>query len=746
MIPKNWHIWWQRYVAQIRQPRNLADAIHMVCWYTIALLVAIMLWTNNPQDPTWWSASTQLQSIHNWLGIGGAYLAAGLLYVLGNGSYLIPFLCIYYASSTRQWSLERAVMLWLLPVLYASLTVLVVGQVARGGLSGMYIIGYSLLYMPRMVLLVVNTLLFAIALTIATHAAIWRWCWQGAQYIAALLQHPLMYQLVWHPLRIATRRFVAGGAQVMNWIKGLFSGSLIRTNPALIMHELELERLQKFLEQLDQAKASQSIEPAIHTAMTPQGDVVTQQSQLVDNDQSLGQPFWRLPNIDNVLTCSQVKDGVGSHSQADVIEQKLLTFGIKGKVIGVQHGPVITMYQYQPEADTKLSKISALSDDLALALQALSVRIIAPIPGTAVVGIEVPNTRRKDVLLGDVIRQESQVVSAMQLPIILGADTIGNPLVIDLAKAPHLLIAGSTGSGKSVCINTLLISLLSFCNPQHVRLVLIDPKRLEMNSYAGIPHLLQPIVHKPNDAVMVLQWIVSMMEERYQELAQAGVRDIIQYRQQQIAEGLEPMPYVVVVIDELADLMMTASAAIESSIARIAQMARAAGIHLVVATQRPSVDVITGVIKVNFPSRIAFRVTAKVDSRTIIDAVGAEQLLGRGDMLLMMATSPVLQRAHGAYVSDREIQQVTMHWSGQGAPEYVPLRAPAVEVPESTEDLALMPQVEALLQELEEVSISLLQRKLRIGFNRSARIIELLERQGKIAPHDGSKGRKVLRS
>lgn len=659
----------------------------------------------------------------------GASISAILHYVFGVGSYMVPLALGYWAHIIT-FSPVRLISLVALPVGVGSIWALVVGTTPAAGKIGIVLAAWlrSYMSMPLAVLIVLS--IWAIAITLATQAACWSWVSMSIQWCSYALRHEYIHRYVVRPMSYCLNAVGQKMGSTVQWLGQFATGKLIQNNPALVIHELELEKLQHFLAQLENAKRTEQ-------QITPAASAPLSRSEEIDDSQQII-AGWKLPSIASLMIGRQQQQQQ-TINQAELIEQKLFRFGIKGTVTAMHVGPVITTYQYQPDPDTKLSKISALSDDLALALQALSVRIIAPIPGTNVVGIEVPNKVRNEVLLGSILTAKTEAHS-MQLPIALGVDTCGNPLLFDLARAPHMLIAGSTGSGKSVCLNTLLVSLIAARNPQELRLVLIDPKRLELCSYTNIPHLLQPIINEPTHAVQVLQWIVSIMEERYELLAQAGVRDIIQYRQ----TGQE-MPYIVVVIDELADLMMTASASIETSIARIAQMARAAGIHLIVATQRPSVDVITGVIKVNFPTRIAFRVTSKVDSRTILDAIGAEQLLGRGDMLLMTATSATIQRAHGAYVSDTEIQTMANHWREQGVPQYTPLTQQATEV-DAGGDSDLMPQVDSILQELDEISISLLQRRLKIGFNRSARIIELLERQGKVAPFDGGKGRKVLRS
>jgi len=435
-------------------------------------------------------------------------------------------------------------------------------------------------------------------------------------------------------------------------------------------------------------------------------------------------------------------------ARAHLLQEKLERFGIKGKVVAIKRGPVVTLFEYEPHIDAKLSKIIALEDDLSMALKALSIRILAPIPGRAVVGFEVANAKRVDVLLADTIHSREYTKYAGHLPLILGQDTVGNTVIVDLARMPHLLVAGSTGSGKSVGLNAMLISLLCARTPDELKLILIDPKRLEFTAYEDIAHLLFPIITNTKMAAPVLKWVALQMDERYTKMAACGARNIFDYNAQcdRLGDG-ERMPFIVVIIDELADLMITVGREVEDSIARITQMARAAGIHLIVATQRPSVDVITGVIKVNFPSRISFRVTSRIDSRTILDCGGADKLLGRGDMLFLDSTTAALRRVHGAYVSDAEIAQVTKHIRQERTVHYLDITTEVAKGQGSLDekDDALYAQVLHFLDEIESLSISSLQRKFKIGYNRSARIIDQLESTGRIMPTDGSKTRRVIK-
>ena len=462
---------------------------------------------------------------------------------------------------------------------------------------------------------------------------------------------------------------------------------------------------------------------------------------------------------------------------ARIVEKKLADFGVEGKVTEVKPGPLITMYELEPAAGVKLSRITNLSDDLAMALKAQSVRI-APIPGKSVVGIEIPNNERQSVHLKNVLDHQDFLQSKHRLPIALGEDNIGVPVLADLARMPHLLIAGTTGSGKSVSLNAMICSILFKWAPDDVKFLMIDPKRIELSNYEGIPHLLHPVVVNPRDASQVLRWAVAEMERRYQWISQSGTKDIDKYNKlldssplkgravpepvedEDLPDGIPPaskggtlsrpmtkLPYIIIVIDELADLMMVAQRDVEESLTRLAQMARAAGIHLILATQRPSVDVITGIIKANFPTRISFQVSSKVDSRTILDQLGAEQLLGMGDMLYMPAGTSRLVRIHGAYVSDKEIEKVVTFVRRQGKPDYdeTILHPQESEGGRSDEEYdEKYDQAVALVTDLGQASVSLVQRYLKIGYNRAARIIERMEVEGVVGPSDGVKPRKVL--
>lgn len=432
---------------------------------------------------------------------------------------------------------------------------------------------------------------------------------------------------------------------------------------------------------------------------------------------------------------------------AHSIEARFAEFGIHGSIKEVYPGPVVTMYEFEPASGIKLSRIIALSDELALSLKAQSIRIY-PIPGRSAIGIEVPNKNRQIVRLGEIIASEKFQSSTSYLTFALGKDIYGNPVITDLSKMPHLLVAGATGSGKSVCLNTMILSLLYKATPQDVKLLLIDPKLLELSAYENIPHLVSPVITDPKEASEALKKVIVEMERRYKLFASYGFRSIESFNQSVSSE--EKVPYIVVFIDEFADLMFTAPSEVEHSVTRIAQMARASGIHLVVATQRPSVDVITGIIKANFPARIAFQVSSRVDSRTILDTQGAEKLLGMGDMLFMVSGVKIL-RVHGAYVSEEEIKAVTDYLRSQGSPDYSLFESIQVPTENKQEESnsqkdELFDQVVEYASQIGEISISLIQRKFRIGYNRAARIMDLLEEKGMVGPSQGAgKPRKFLK-
>jgi DNA segregation ATPase FtsK/SpoIIIE, S-DNA-T family len=468
---------------------------------------------------------------------------------------------------------------------------------------------------------------------------------------------------------------------------------------------------------------------------------------------------WKLPQFDLLDNPPQIPLAYDSETQKQ-LERVLEDFGVQAKVVRVARGPVITRYELAPAPGVKISRIVNLADDIALGLAARDVRIEAPIPGKAAIGIEVPNKQSRSVPFREVLETPEFKEGSSKLRIALGKDIANQSVVADLAKMPHLLVAGATGSGKSVCITALINSLLFNARPSEVKFLMVDPKMVELSIYNGIPHLLAPVVTDPKKAAAALKWVVKEMETRYELFAAAGVRDIERYnrlKSQEQGSSMEQgevnpaLPWIIVIIDELADLMMVAADEVEEAICRLAQMARAAGIHLVIATQRPSVDVITGVIKANIPSRISFAVSSQIDSRTILDATGAEKLLGRGDMLYSPQGLNKPLRVQGCMVKDEEVQRVISFWKAQGRPEYLDpegftMTTGSERTESSGPDDELFAEAAHLIITTGMASVSFLQRKLKLGYARAARLMDLLEENGVVGGYEGSKPRQILLS
>lgn len=477
-------------------------------------------------------------------------------------------------------------------------------------------------------------------------------------------------------------------------------------------------------------------EPGEKEAVKGEGKKIKKEKQQ-DNDVI----SYRLPGLNLLKDSSHKRKKPGNKSE--VLEETLKSFGVNARVIKVNHGPTITRYELQPASGVKVSRIVSLADDIALALAAPDVRIEAPIPGKAAVGVEVPHQQNILVRLRDILASKEFKKSRSKLSLALGMGIDGQPIVADLTQMPHLLVAGATGSGKSVCINTIITSILFKATPEEVKLLLIDPKKVELSNYQGLPHLFAPVVTDPKKAANVLKLVIDEMENRYELFSTSGTRGITSYNKKASAE--EQLPYIVVIIDELADLMMVSASEVEDNICRLAQMARAAGIHLVIATQRPSVDVITGLIKANIPSRISFAVSSQTDSRTILDMGGAEKLLGKGDMLFAPAGMQKPLRVQGAFIDNDEINMLVDFVKNQANPEY------KVSLDEIKEvEIELNDEKDELYEEAVKLvvkyraSISMLQRRLHIGHSRAARLIDMMEEDGIVGPYAGSKPREVL--
>lgn len=706
--------------------------IGALCLLAGALLLLLSLASYHSGDPTILTSSSDRAPVNNLVGIVGANIAACLLVAVGVGAYWLPvFLAVAAFSLLRQRLRPHPA---LLPV---AALLLVVGT---SGLAAFYrpvlqLWGQTLPGSGGMLGLLLKSFLQYYLKPVGAHLLLWL-----LVIVALLLATPISITRV--------------GNALAGWLRQMGQG--LRSS---------LRRRNQRQKRVQKRERSPSIVKSEAETTKPQPPEPQQEQFQFMN--VAGE--FRLPDLsllDRAEETGASPDQGSLLMNSRILEKKLADFGVEGKVTEVGPGPVITIYEFEPAPGVKISKIVGLADDLAMALKAPSIRVVAPIPGKGTLGIEIPNTSRQPVTVRDVVSSQEFSQTKGKLIMALGKDIMGTPVVANLSRMPHLLIAGATGTGKSVCLNAIIISLLYRATPDEVRLLLIDPKRIELSSYEGIPHLLHPVVTDAKKASIALKWAVAEMERRYELLTLKGVRSIDRYNQmvtkarrhrpktgsqdQGEPEDTddETLPYLVLIIDELADLMMVASREVEESITRLAQMARASGIHLILATQRPSVDVLTGIIKANIPARISFQVSSRTDSRTILDANGAETLLGAGDMLMLPPGTAKLQRIHGAFVSESEIKRITDFLRKQRKPSYddTILEYQEFEGEDELNDETDEKYEDAvrLVLETRQASISMLQRRLRVGYNRAARMIEMMERQGLVTAADGSKPREVL--
>lgn len=765
--------------AASKRFKELIGAILFII--SIALIISIISY--QPSDPSLNSSTDS--SAKNLLGLPGSYTADLMLQVFGIAS-LLPSL-IFCAWGWRLMNKKGVYFIWLRSlalvsgVIFAAITVSVIPppeawplEAGFGGVTG-------------------NTLF--------------------SQLIIAIKPHKILYSDVGIIILSAVLGTVtliySGGLDRSEWFT--IGNGIIKLGPAIFKGLASINhRAREFKDRTEptfgikravatiekdknietsQSKSS-SLSSSVSTRTKPNVADKNIKIALSKRHKDAGQGSLKLPVSDvfqlpplDILEAPPAatkindadKDSLAQN--AELLEGVLQDFGVKGKIVNVRPGPVVTLYELEPAPGTKTSRVVGLSDDIARSMSALSVRI-AVVPGHSVIGIELPNTTRDTVFFRELLASAAYEKTTLGLPLVLGKDIGGLPCVADLARMPHLLIAGTTGSGKSVAINTMICSLLFRLNPDECKFIMVDPKMLELSVYDGIPHLLSPVVTEPNKAVIALKWAVREMEDRYRLMSQLGVRNIVGYNTRlkeaqkkgenltrQIQTGFDdsgmpvyedqplgsdPLPLIVIVVDEMADLMMVAGKDIEALIQRLAQMARAAGIHLIMATQRPSVDVITGTIKANFPTRISFQVTSKIDSRTILGEQGAEQLLGQGDMLYM-AGGGQIKRVHGPFVSDDEVEQIVSCLKEQGKPTYVEAVTTDIDENLNTSETngasnndKLYDEAVAIIAKEGKASTSLIQRRLQIGYNRAARIIDQMEAQEVIGKADRVGRRKVL--
>jgi S-DNA-T family DNA segregation ATPase FtsK/SpoIIIE len=691
--------------------------------FFLVILTLISLLSYSPADPSINNARAA-GYIHNFFGLFGAHLAGILVGLFGLGAFWVPILLLLTSLHIFGGHSGKAIILTIIGGVFLMITtgsllalkqnhILIFGsKFSSGGIIGIPLKSFLVKYSNVVGGTIILILLWIIGLILATGFSLIRFAKRSWQ---------------------TTRFFV-------DRLKTLFI-------------KWREQRKKSKKEMPIREKREIKIKPPkprpIKEAPVPRQEVF---------DFMRSESGFQLPSInllDNFKEELSSADDENLNMQSKLLEKKLEDFNVNGKVVAVSPGPVITTFEYEPAPGVKINKIVNLTDDLALALRATSIRIVAPIPGKAAIGIELPNTSRELVRFRGIVASSAFEKSKSKLTICLGRDIVGNPVVAELDKMPHLLIAGATGTGKSVALNAMICSLLYKSIPDEVKLIMIDPKRIELSSYDGIPHLITPVVTDIKKATNALFWAVREMERRYELLSEKKSRNLRQYNQKIEKEKnsdkdqtLEKLPYIVIVIDELADLMLAASRNVEVALTRLAQMARAAGIHLILATQRPSVDVLTGIIKANFPTRLTFQVSSKTDSRTIIDTNGAENLLGDGDMLFLPPGTAKLQRIHGAFISEEELSRIIGFLKNQKTPEYdqTILKAPPKEEEDSdtTEYDERYDDAVALITKTGQASISMIQRHLRIGYNRAARIIETMEKEGIVGPSDGAKPREVL--
>ena len=771
-----------------------------VCLIALAILMALSLLSHSPEDPPNSTRPNELaQNLVGWL---GAHICYHLLFSVGYGAYALIVLVVVWGwnrlrmSSVRSFMMH-SIILFSLMVIYCGATgVLFWGRPTMawklgGGLGFMLSSSLLVPYLGTVGSYICLATLFVVLLMVATDIPFNRipeWTFlkkrakksdnNGASTEVAGVEYINQIEDIDQKKNITEEEIVADSildvAQV-DWEKG----ELAEVPGSEIPDDIDEEDIDELLEK--HAKKKETIAdpiPDMARVELEEDELSEVEFEIVDETpEPEPEPVpskpkkkikrkrsstYLLPNL-KLLEDPPPGDGVIDRETlfkgAQVLEQSLSNFSVEGKVVQVNPGPVITTYEVAPPPGVKVSKIVGLADDLALVMKAQSIRIQAPIPGKAAVGIEVPNLEPYTVYLKEILESRTFDQSDSKLMLALGKTASGDPYCADLAKMPHLLIAGATGAGKSGCINALISSILFRCTPEEVRFIMVDPKMLELSIYNDIPHLLAPVVVDPKMASGALKWAVSEMENRYRTMAQFTARNIIDFNakmarlrreaptEEDRDEIPDALPYIVVVIDELADLMLTAPSDIENSLARLAQMARAVGIHLIIATQRPSVNVITGTIKANFPTRIAFRVATKVDSRTIIDANGGEKLLGRGDMLFLPPGQPEPIRLHGAWIDTEETEQVVAWVRDQG------VEFEGVEFEGENSDLPVVDNArdarfdEALRWVVihQQGSASLLQRRMKVGYSRAARLVDELEAAGIVGPPNGSsKGREVL--
>ncbi len=733
------------------------NEIIAVILFAASLFLFLSLFTFTEQDLSFYTSSPNVAP-QNATGVVGSYISGVLLFLVGKAAYVIPLLILVWGIS-RLFQIEARKIFFkffgtvvLVTAVSAILSMISDSSrtmaFAQGGVVGSVVSSFIIEYLGRVGAMVFIIAMIVLSMLVATEFLIL-------------------------PVVMSLYGFMRGvPSRVKEILPEREKAAVAAAKPGRGKLKAAREEIAKKLEamrrQVEEAKkATVSRKTAAGDRPVPGPDINAAEPKIVTPKKTERAPAKpvRVAPVSNVSTGEEVEYKLPDHSllkatakgnvrekeedlkrKAATLERTLLEFGVEAQVVKINRGPVITLYELEPAVGTRVNKITSLSDNISLAMKSANIRILAPIPGKGTVGIEVPNDKVELVLLRDILESVEYSEEDSPLKLALGKDISGTPIVTDLSKMPHLLIAGATGSGKTVCINTIISSLLYNSTPSELKMMMVDPKRVELMMFEGIPHLVSPIVTNPKKAAAAFNWVVGEMERRYEIFAEKGVRNIGAYKAKR-QEDDEDLPYIVLIVDELADLMMVAQNDVEGTIMRIAQLSRAAGIHMILATQRPSVNVITGVIKANFPARISFQVASKVDSRTVLDANGAEKLLGRGDMLFMEPgeTNPI--RGQCSLVEDAEIRNIVKFIKSQTGPQYleevIATQEKKVSGVEQEKD-ELYKEALNIVVQTRQASVSMIQRKLRVGYTRAARMIDIMEEEGIVGPYNGAKPRDIL--
>jgi len=739
------------------------NEIQAILLFAAAILVFISLATFGFDDVGYFTSKPNIP-VHNFAGLVGVYIGATLSFVMGLSSYIIPVLIVFWAfsklSGIEPQKLYLKVFGTFFLILASSSIFSILGRgdnafrFKLGGIVGLVFSDFLIKYLGRGGAIVVIALLLILSALLATDFLL-------IPFLVGLFKK-LKNKSGEYTDKFTKKDNVSGPSARKPLIKVVEDG--VKSSLAAKLQSAKTPAVKK--EQTATApiinvfqRPVSKEEPRVRVEPKPKeesgGAKLESMSQAeiraeVKVAPNSGIPGYKLPALDLFdspppIESRKIKDDL--EGNARILEETLKDFDIDSKVVEINKGPVITRYELEPAPGVKMHRITSLGDNIALALKAQSVRIVAPIPGKGTVGIEVPNSSSALVYLREVLDSKEYKESKSKLKLAIGKDIAGAPVIADLAAMPHLLIAGATGSGKTVCVNTIITSLLFNSAPDEVKFIMIDPKRVELAVFNDLPHLLSPVVTDTKKAAAVtLDWVTNEMDSRYELFARSSVRNIALYNEKYGSSADAKLPYIVVIIDELADLMMMARDEVERTITRIAQLSRAVGIHMIIATQRPSVDVITGVIKANFPSRISFKVSSKVDSRTVLDINGADKLLGRGDMLFVEPGASKPTRAQCSLIQDSEIERITEFIKAQGGPKYV---ADIMEISKKTsfkkfEKDEVYEEAVKLILESKQASVSVLQRRLGLGYTRAARLIDMMEDEGIVGPYQGSKPRDLL--